>query len=153
MSGQIVNITVNRTERKVSINVQEVSGPKGEAFEYEDFTPEQLEALKVKGDPFVYEDFTPEQIEALKVKGDQGEQGVPVKTQNFTLTALDIRLGYVSLSLPVTNDQSVQVFIEDAGILAEVGIDYSLSGQEIFWLGYTLQEILEAGDKLRILFY
>jgi hypothetical protein len=91
MSGQIVNITVNRTERKVSINVDQVSGPKGEPFEYEDFTPEQLEALKVKGDPFVYEDFTPDQIEALKVKGDQGEQGVPVKTQNFTLTALDIR--------------------------------------------------------------
>jgi hypothetical protein len=153
MSDHTVNITVNRVERTVTINVDQVSGPKGEPFEYEDFTPQQIEALKVKGDPFVYGDFTPGQLEALKVKGDQGEQGVPVKTQNFTLTALDIRLGYVSLSLPVIIDQSVQVFIEDAGILAEVGIDYSLSGQEIYWLGYSLQNILETGDKLRILFY
>ena len=28
-----------------------------------------------KGDPFRYEDFTPEQLEALKVKGDKGDEG------------------------------------------------------------------------------
>ena len=39
---------------------------KGDPFLYEDFTPEQLEALKVKGDPFLYEDFTPEQIAELQ---------------------------------------------------------------------------------------
>ena len=27
----------------------------------------------IKGDPFTYEDFTPEQLEALKVKGDKGD--------------------------------------------------------------------------------
>lgn len=71
---------------------------KGDAFTYEDFTPEQLEALRgpkgdpgepgkdgtmtfeelteeqkaylkgEKGDPFTYEDFTAEQLEALKGK-------------------------------------------------------------------------------------
>jgi hypothetical protein len=52
-------------------------GPKGDPFAYEDFTPEQLEALRgkpgdpgPKGDPFTYEDFTPEQLESLK--GDSG---------------------------------------------------------------------------------
>ena len=79
-------------------------GPKGDAFTYEDFTPEQLEALKgprgadgdigptgpqgntglqgPKGDPdkdgksFTYDMFTQEQLEALKgPKGDTGEQG------------------------------------------------------------------------------
>lgn len=79
-------------------------GPKGDAFTYEDFTPEQLEALKgprgtdgdigptgpqgntgeqgPKGDPgkdgkpFTYDMFTPEQLEALKgPKGDTGLQG------------------------------------------------------------------------------
>ena len=66
-------------------------GNKGDAFRYEDFTPEQLEALKVKGDKgdkgdqglqgpkgdaFTYNDFTSEQLEALKgPKGDKGEQG------------------------------------------------------------------------------
>ena len=51
-------------------------GPKGAAFTYEDFTPEQLNALKGpqgepgqkgdKGDAFTYADFTQEQLEALK---------------------------------------------------------------------------------------
>ena len=79
-------------------------GPKGDAFSYEDFTPEQLEALKgprgadgdigptgpqgntgeqgPKGDPgkdgkpFTYDMFTQEQLEALKgPKGDTGLQG------------------------------------------------------------------------------
>ena len=55
-------------------------GPKGAPFRYEDFTPEQLEALKGskgdKGNPFVYADFTTEQLEALKgPKGDKGEDG------------------------------------------------------------------------------
>ena len=58
-----------------------LTGPQGEPFKYEDFTPEQLEALKVKGDKgdkgdaFTYADFTPEQLEALKVKGDKGDKG------------------------------------------------------------------------------
>ena len=73
-------------------------GDKGEAFKYEDFTPEQLESLRgpkgddgfikfeeltpeekeqlrgPKGDAFTYEDFTQEQLNALK--GPQGEPGV-----------------------------------------------------------------------------
>ena len=75
-------------------------GDKGDPFEYADFTPEQLEALRGpkgdkmtlddlteeeieslrgekgdKGDPFTYGDFTPEQLEALR--GPQGVQGPP----------------------------------------------------------------------------
>lgn len=42
-------------------------GDKGDAFTYDDFTPEQLAKLKgEKGDAFIYDDFTPEQIEGLK---------------------------------------------------------------------------------------
>lgn len=45
---------------------------KGDPFTYEDFTAEQLAALKGdKGDAFTYDDLTPEQIESLK-----GEDGV-----------------------------------------------------------------------------
>ena len=58
-------------------------GAKGEPFRFSDFTPQQLESLKVKGDkgdPFTYADFTPAQIEALKVKGDKGEKGDPGTT-------------------------------------------------------------------------
>lgn len=68
-------------------------GEKGEPFRFEDFTPEQLESLKVKGDTgpagepgvkgdkgdaFTYADFTQEQLEALR--GPQGIQGVPGET-------------------------------------------------------------------------
>ena len=68
-------------------------GDKGDAFTYNDFTEDQLAALKgpkgdqgeqgiqgpvgPKGDAFTYNDFTPEQLAALKgPKGDQGEQGI-----------------------------------------------------------------------------
>ena len=47
-------------------------GPKGDDFDYEDFTPEQLAGLKGDkgdkgndGDAFTYEDFTPEQLAGL----------------------------------------------------------------------------------------
>lgn len=50
-----------------------LKGEKGDAFTYADFTPEQLEGLKVKGDAFAYEDFTPEQLAALK--GEKGDTG------------------------------------------------------------------------------
>ena len=50
-------------------------GDKGDAFTYDDFTAEQLAALKGekgdKGDAFTYDDFTAEQLAALK--GDAGE--------------------------------------------------------------------------------
>lgn len=58
-------------------------GPKGEPFTYEDFTPEQLEALRgpagadgkdgVDG-TMSFEDLTEEQRESLR--GPQGEQGI-----------------------------------------------------------------------------
>lgn len=52
-------------------------GPKGDPFTYNDFTQEQLEALRgPKGDSFTYDDFTPEQLALLKgEKGDRGEKG------------------------------------------------------------------------------
>ena len=60
-------------------------GDKGDPFTYEDFTAEQLAALKGekgdkgdKGDAFTYEDFTAEQLAALK--GEKGEPGEVVIT-------------------------------------------------------------------------
>lgn len=52
-------------------------GEKGDPFTYEDFTAEQLAALKgEKGDPFTYADFTPEQLANLKGKdGVDGKDG------------------------------------------------------------------------------
>ena len=63
-----------------------LTGPQGEPFKYEDFTPEQLEALKVKcdkgdkGDAFTYADFTPEQLASLK--GPAPVRGVDYWTES-----------------------------------------------------------------------
>lgn len=63
-----------------------LTGPQGEPFKYEDFTPEQLEALKVKGDKgdkgdaFTYADFTPEQLASLK--GPAPVRGVDYWTES-----------------------------------------------------------------------
>lgn len=63
-----------------------LTGPQGEPFKYKDFTPEQLEALKVKGDKgdkgdaFTYADFTPEQLESLK--GPAPVRGVDYWTES-----------------------------------------------------------------------
>ena len=64
-----------------------LKGDKGDAFTYQDFTPEQLESLKgpkgdagdkgekgEKGDPFLYSDFTEEQLS--KLKGEKGDVGL-----------------------------------------------------------------------------
>lgn len=77
-----------------------LSAIKGRAFTYEDFTPEQLEALRWgkgdKGEAFKFEDFTPEQLKKLKGekgeqwdKGDQGNQwdkGDPWESPEFRKT-------------------------------------------------------------------
>ena len=63
-----------------------LTGPQGEPFKYEDFTPEQLDALKVKGDKgdkgdaFTYADFTPEQLASLQ--GPAPVRGVDYWTES-----------------------------------------------------------------------
>ena len=72
--GDDINLTIAPTV-PLEITMQMTTpGPQGDAFTYDDFTPEQLEALQVKGDKgdaFVFDDFTPSQLAALKgAKGD-----------------------------------------------------------------------------------
>lgn len=79
--GENGNWFVRETDTGVS-----ATGPKGDPFTYEDFTAEQLEALRgprgiqgergetgPQGAAFTYEDFTPGQLEGLR--GPQGQQG------------------------------------------------------------------------------
>lgn len=81
-------------------NLLPIDELKGKAFTYEDFTPEQLEALRGgkgdKGEAFKFEDFTLEQLKKLKGekgeqwnKGDQGRQwdkGEPWESPEFRKT-------------------------------------------------------------------
>ena len=70
ISDIIIPIVISETAVTVGdILYNILKGDKGDAFLYSDFTPEQVEALKVKGDKgdsFEYEDFTPEQITVLQ---------------------------------------------------------------------------------------
>ena len=62
-----------------AVFIQGQKGDKGDAFTYDDFTPEQLAALKGdKGDPFTYDDFTPEQIADLKKPATDAADDVAV---------------------------------------------------------------------------
>lgn len=73
----------------------EIKGPKGDPFEYEDFTEEQLRELKgPKGDPFEYEDFTEEQLEDLK-----GPKGDPFEYEDFTEEQLKELVGPQGVSI------------------------------------------------------
>lgn len=87
-------------------NLLPIDELKGKAFTYEDFTSEQLEALRWgkgdKGEAFKFEDFTPEQLKKLKGeqwdKGDQGRQwdkGDPWESPEFRKTN-----DYLQIKLP-----------------------------------------------------
>jgi len=91
--------------------------------------------------------------DGLSIQGEKGEAGTPFISQSFTLSFLDISHKYVTLDLPVTNNQSVLVWVDGSGVLGEVGVDYSVSGQEIFWTSYLFDHLLSSGDKLRVIYY
>ena len=103
---------MNNLECSISIG----KGEKGDAFTFEDFTPDQLELLKGekgdKGDAFTYEDFTKEQLDLLKgengkdftfedftseqlklLKGDKGDKGQAFTYEDFTQDQLDLLKG------------------------------------------------------------
>ena len=83
-----------------------LTGPQGEPFKYEDFTPEQLEALKVKGDKgdkgdaFTYADFTAEQLASLK--GPAPVRGVDYWTESDKTEIVNDVLA----SIPNYNEES-----------------------------------------------
>ena len=75
-----------------------------------------------------------------------------VKYELFTLDATDISNKYVELTGTVNDNQSIMVFLDNIGIKAEQGVDYSVSANQIFWTAYQLDSLLEVGDKLKIFY-
>lgn len=65
---------------------------RGLPFTYEDFTPEQLAALKGdKGDPFTWADFTPAQIEILKKPATAAAELANTAAQKADTAANEVR--------------------------------------------------------------
>jgi len=66
------NAELNELNRSVDILIEKAAEPKPEVQKVELIG---AEFVTIKGKDFKYEDFTDEQLEALKVKGDKGEKG------------------------------------------------------------------------------
>jgi len=81
-----------------------------------------------------------------------GGGGNTTKWESFTLDGTDIANKYVTLAGPLVDNQSIRVFIDDVGIKAEQGIDYSISSLDIIWTGLLFDGLLEVGDKLKIFY-
>lgn len=120
-----------------------LSAIKGRAFTYEDFTPEQLEALRGgkgdKGDPFKFEDLTPEQLKKLKGekgeqwdKGDQGRQwdkGDPWESPEFRKTN-----DYLQIKLPSERTWKNLIPLADITWPAGSGSGDMLKSENLAWL-------------------
>ena len=127
-----------------SYEITAPAGPKGDAFTYEDFTPEQLAALKGdKGDPFTYADFTPEQLAALK--GDKGDAFVYA---DFTPEQL------AALRGPAGN--SIQSIVRTAGTGASGTTDtYTVTltdGSTTEFYVYNGKDGTGAGDMIKSIY-
>lgn len=114
-------------------------GEKGEPFRFEDFTPEQLESLKVvgpagepgiqgpkgdTGDAFTYADFTEEQLEALR--GPAGKDGVSI-THTWNGTSLSITSASGTSQVDLKGEKGDQGQIGPQGPQGPAGQDYVLT--------------------------
>jgi hypothetical protein len=78
------------------------------------------------------------------------KQTSSLKFELFDLEDTDITNKYIEVAGTITDNQSIRVFIENAGIKGEQGIDYSVSGNHIFWQNYDFDGLLETRDTLKI---
>lgn len=132
-------------------------GPKGDAFTYEDFTDEQLEALRgpagkdgEDGKDFTFDMFTEEQLNSLKgEKGDPGLDGADGKTpyiQDGYWYIDGVNLGVKAEGTDGSNGA-------DGKSAYQIALDNGFEGSETEWLeslkgkdGTALPEISEADN-------
>lgn len=63
-----------------------------------------------KGESFNYEDFTPEQLEALKVKGDKGDKGTSItRVQQTTVAYNDRGVNVITIDLDDGSSSQIQI--------------------------------------------
>lgn len=129
-----------------------------------------IEKLSEKQDKL---DYIPENVENKSANVDLGDSDILYPTQKavktyvdtvidginynqvevFTITEEILNQKYVILTKEITDINSIRVFVDDVGIRAQPGVDYSVSDQYIYWNGYDLNTKLEIGEKLYIYYY
>ena len=87
------------------------------------------------------------------VEMGSGSSGTTNKVESFIMTSLILANKTVTLSSVPTNNQSIREFVENIGMKAEVGVDYSYTTNTIHWTGYEFSDKLGVGDTITIYYY
>ena len=129
-----------------------------------------IEKLSEKQDMLEY---IPENVENKSVDTNLGDSDILYPTQKavktyvdtvidgvnynqvevFTITEEILNQKYVILTKEITDINSIRVFVDDVGIRAQPGVDYSVSDTYVYWQGYEFFTKLEIGEKLYIYYY
>ena len=75
-----------------------------------------------------------------------------VKTEAFVLSSTDISSKYVTLTQVPQAKEKVLVFVEN-GLKGELNIDYDIITNTINWSGFSLESLLNIGDKLTVFYW
>jgi len=89
---------------------------------------------------------------STKIATTKYVDNMKTKHERFDITSAELSSKYVTLLGIISDNQSIRVFLDNVGIKAEQGVDYSVSGNEIYWSGYNLQTTL-AEDDVLVVFY
>ena len=73
--------------------------------------------------------------------------------ESRTIDGSDISNKYFDLARTPDNANGVRIFIDNSGIKAEQGVDYTISTNQISWNTYTWDGLLAVGDKLKIFYW
>jgi len=74
------------------------------------------------------------------------------KNESFEITQPILNQKYVELTNTITDINSIRVFVDDVGLIAQPGVDYSISDQYVYWTGYDFFTKLALGETLRIFY-
>jgi hypothetical protein len=83
--------------------------------------------------------------------GPKGDTGVGY-FEIHEIAQEDLDNKYITIEGEITDNQNILVFIDNVGIKAELSVDYSVSGNEVFWNGYELENTLVVGDKIKVFY-
>lgn len=110
-----------------NVKIVMLKGEKGDKFEYEDYTPEELESLRgEKGDPFTYDDFTEEQLTDLR------SSVASAYYRKIDATYRTIGDNTETIPIPIEGYTSADMLLIDVeGLALTEGVDYTIDESNI----------------------
>lgn len=110
-----------------TVKIVMLKGEKGDKFEFEDYTPEELESLRgEKGDAFTYDDFTEEQLTDLR------SSVASAYYRKIDATYRTIGDNTETIPIPIEGYTSADMLLIDVeGLALAEGEDYTIDGSNI----------------------